>query len=493
MRKDNFVLKIMHNYMGKGLNYIFLALGSFMVVGFLTTEDFGRLGVLTAAVLLISTVIDLGVPSFLLRYCGEYAEKKDTQKLAGIFVLSVLGAFMLGVFILFVLFLSPLPAALKAAIQPGYIWLVALFAVFRLLCQVTEIYLSVFFREGLKNAVLIFSSGIKFLLILIAVRLKAPLAAVFLIYAVPDILMTLCYSFIIQRNLSINFLRVNLKEAALEFFVKRAFIFREFSFKLLGFFWEFRFDLFAALYFSTLSSTGNYAFAMAVVSMFFMWMPDTVLQVMLRNFMVRRYASRNDTEGLSRFFKVASSVRLFFIIPLICASIIFIRPAVEVFFSGKYSSAVNVFYFFSPFLIFKSLISPIREIVVVLDRNDIPLKSNIALLYKIPLIAIFVPIFGINSLAFISGSFFFVVFLIHFFCARRIIRLSFEWEKAAKIIFNSLIASIAAFFLVSRYGGYLAGLIFSAAMMILIYLLLTFCSKVFTFSEYRLAVGKVEA
>lgn len=488
MHKDIFILRIMHNYLGRSLAYIFMALSSFITAGYLTTEDFGRLGILAAAVLFGAAAIDLGIPSFMLRYCGEYAEKKENSKLAAIFAASVLGAFILGSLLLLVLYSLFFSGALKHAVSLGYIWLVALFAVFRFLCQVTEIYLSVFFRERLKNAVLIFASGVKLLLIIIAVRLKASLTVIFWVSAAPDILMAAFYSVFIQKSLSVSFLRVSLKEAATEFSGKSGFIFREYVFKWLGFFWEFRFDLFVALYFFTLSSIGNYAFAMTIVSVLSMWAPDTVLQSMLRNFMVRTYASKNDTEGLCRFFKSASTMRIFFMAPLIFAAAVFIGPVVSLFFAGKYAGAVSVFLAFSPFLIFKVLINPIREVLVVADRNDIPLKSNFALLYKFASIAVFVPLFGLTSLSFISGSFFLIVFLIHFFSARKIIKLTFEWAKAAKIIINSSLSGLLAYLLLKRYGTHIQGVIFSLAAMASAYILLNFFTKAFSFREYGLFI-----
>ena len=257
--------------------------------------------------------------------------------------------------------------------------------------------------------------------------------------------------------------------------------------------WEFRFDLFAVFYFLGLYQTGNYAFAMGVVALVCAWGPDTVLQVMLRSFMVRRYGAREDKEGLQKFFKISTSAKLFFVIPTIVVLTVLIKPLAGVLFGAKYAGGITLFYIFAPFLLFKIMVSPLREVLIVLKRNDISFVSNWALLYKIAGIVILVPLYGIHALAFVSGSFFLIVFLVHYYFGRKVIAFEFEWGKIIKIAINTAIAMVAGIVLLRVFTKNLMGIAGVAVAMMFVYGVASYGNKVFTREERALfneAIGR---
>jgi len=484
--KRNFFARMMYGYLGKIGMYLFQAAALFLLAKFLSTEDFGRFNVLVSAVLTGALIIDFGIPSFLLRFAGEYIEHNDYARSAGILrtlinAVGILEIAMLGVFAAVVF-----PTGLYKNQLCWYVAIIALFAGLRFLCVVTEIYLSSLYREYYKNVVIVVVSFARLCGIAAVLLWKMPFIMLFSVTGVTDAVEILaCYG-PLRASLLSKTPPHYFKESIAELLDKKIFIVREYAFKLLGFLWEFRFDLFVALSFLGLRQTGSYAFAMGVSALVSVWAPDTVLQPVLRSFMVRQYVAKNDRKGLERFFRISTTFKIFLMFPAIVTLTILLQPLARVLFADKYTQGVNIFFIFAPFLIFKTLISPVREVLLVVNRNDIPLRSNFALLYKAAAIFILVPFFGASALAFASGSFFLLVLLIQCWMGRKAITLTFEWGKVLKIAVNSAIMACIGIALLSRgplRGAYIVSV---AVVMGVAYLAASRVNRVFTSEERRL-------
>lgn len=491
MSKQNFFVRISFSYLGEIASYVFLTAGVFAMARFMSVEDFGTFNVLMGAAFFTAIIIDCGIPSFLLRFVGEHIETKEYRTAAGLLKIATVFTFILGLAVFLVLLFLPLiPVTIFQDIGKQEAFLIAICSVIKLLTQIMEMYLSALYREGHKNAIMALGSGLKFLAVIYGLGIHLSVIKIFMLYWLLDALTVVAYAIVLHHFLIRPAGFTTIADGIKGLQGKKVFMLREYLYKLLGFFWDTKFDIFVVLFFFGMQFTGTYSFAVGIVAVIAAWSPDTVLQPMLRSFMVRKFTSKNDLRGLGDFFRLSTTFKAFFVIPALALITVFFDPAVSVFFKNKYSGATMLFYIFISFVIFKIMISPVREVLLLLNRNDISLKTHIALLYKIILIVLLVPFYGINGLVIACGSFFMIVFFLQLYLAREIFRFEFEWPRIAVISINTAFAVLAGILLRewSRRGT--IELTSSAIICILVFLAASRINKTFS-QEERDTVNRI--
>ncbi len=494
MNKKGFLLRAVYSYGGEISAYLFLGLTVFALAKGLQVEEFGRINLLVSIVLLASVSIDLGLPSFVLRYVGEHIENNQLHKSADLlYALAVIalcaGALVWAVLTFFgqTITFGTLPPG------PAYAGIVALFAVTKFLSGIMEMYLSALYRDGWKNSLIAGAALLKLLLILLALHWQAPLTMLFILFWSTEMLSLAGFTVLLRRFLLKPAGKADLAHGFAVIREKAHFIIREYLYKLLGFLWDPKFDLFLTTGLLGLYATGSYSFAMGILIFATAWSPDSVLQPMLRAFMVRQYASRKNIAGLAEFFRLSTTIKLFFMIPLIGLLTVLCAPALRVFFAGQYPDALPICLIFAPFLIFKVLISPIREVLITLDRNDICLRSHWALAYKFLAVMLIVPRAKIYGLAFACSSFFLVVFILQWIMSRKVIRLHFEWAKIRRIGENTALSCLTALLLSPWAATGVIPLICTGLASIALYLAASFINKPFDAHVRKMineAIGK---
>jgi len=322
----------------------------------------------------------------------------------------------------------------------------------------------------------------QFLLIVTFLMLGYSLYGVICAIGIANILLFLFYFNRISKTI-FNKPSANKTDFNFSRFLK--FSFKEFAFRAMGFFWDTSIDIYIITYILGASSAGLFGFASSVCLFLVNWLPGIALQNLIRPLFAKIYARDKSDEKINRVFGLYNKFKAFFVFPVIVGMWLLIDKIILIIFKSKFLPVVDTFRVLLFFVMLQSFLRPINNVFAIIERNEVPVYSNVVIFYKLIASFLLIKYFGIVGAAWSFGSSIVLMFLIQYICLKRIVNVKIPYKSFFKIVLNSFVMGITIFLLRSKINN-VASLIMASLTGFIVYIAVSCLNKSFEPDERSL-------
>lgn len=468
-------ISTLYNYIGS----VSIAIISFFTLIYLTRNlsvaQFGQYNLILSTQVFFTLLLSLGLPSIILRFIPEYVVKKDFGIVRKIIWYSISLVLLFGIVIsiLAAILSKNFPDTINKFFIAEYLLLSSVLGLLRVEVRICEASFFAFLKQGYKISFEVLGTIVKLYLFILAIKLNFGLLGIILSIGAVDIFLTISYLLRIETYMKAKTV------LSTEMETKRFFKYgiKVYLSKFFAFFWDTRIDAYIITFYLGTVLTGIFYFVINIVTVLTEYMPGTIMYPISQAIFARQYAKYKNQKELIYLFKLNNKLKAFFVFPIFIGFLSVIDKIVILFFP-KYTDSIQLFPIILFFMLFYIFLMPITNIISTLEKNEISLLGNIAILYKIPMTIFLTKNFGLIGTAFALGSSIFIFFIIQLFLIKRLIKICYPWFAFFKILINSLIAIFVALAFRPLIKN-----IFSLCIFILIsglvYLVVSFLNKAF--------------
>jgi O-antigen/teichoic acid export membrane protein len=232
-------------------------------------------------------------------------------------------------------------------------------------------------------------------------------------------------------------------------------------------------------------AVGIYAFSNKIANIIVAWSPISVASNIISPIFFGRYTKNKDDDEIDKMFQILNKILYVFFTPILFGLIALNKNFVGIVFGEKYIGAVWILIGVFLYQAFNSYQFPLGLVVYALEKNKINFYSRIFSIYNLIADLILIRFFGIEGVLFATASAITFKNLFIYYWIRRYIKLTWDWHLYVKIIVNGLIMGAIVWYPGLTVNN-LWGLTLIILLGLLVYTLLTFNSKIFTFNELQL-------
>jgi O-antigen/teichoic acid export membrane protein len=449
----------------------------------LSVELFGQYNIILSTLVFYVLLLNLGIPSIILRYLPEYTVKGDFDNAKRIMKSGLFITLGLGIVLIFVSFLITkyYRDLIYRFSLTQFLFIAAFLGLLRVQIRILKAVFSSVFQKGFQNLFENASMALKLSLIIFTLAKGYGLMGVFISIGIADLFLVIAYLMRIFGYFKNK--QTTVGEISKKRFLR--FGLKEYFAKLLSFFWEGRIDAYFIIFYLGAYATGIFYFVINTATMLIQYMPGTVMQPVAQALFARQYTKSKSPKELNYLFQLSNKVNVFFIFPAFLGLSVLIDKIIPYVFGVKYVESSNLFPIILFFMIFYLLLFPLRSIITALEKSEITLLCNLVILYKIPALILLTKKFGLYGTAFALGTSIIIYFFITLFLTKKLIKIQYPWLAFGKILFNSII--VALFFYFTRsYIHNTFSLISVIVIGGLIYIIVSYLNKAFSKNDRML-------
>ena len=473
-----------YNFTGKVISSVFIALSFVIIVKNLNVANFGQYIFYVNLVFFIVLLLDFGATEVMLRYVPEYIEKKDFSLIKGLlnrFIFIISAGALISILSFFLLFHFFPKLFLRFELSAPILACIAIFGCLKIFTFVLGNILNAFFYQFYKISFEIVTSVLKLLLIFVLLKVSFGAWQLILLNAFLDLFVIAGFYARICKVLY----RVPLLDDKSVFARVHKFGINEYLYKLFWFFTDNRFDIYIVGFILGATKAGYFAFAASIPNLLIDWSPGFIIRPAVSPLFIKEYTAKKDTTRIKYLFQLHNKFLVFFTLPGFLIISILIDKIIIYIFDPKYLPSVNVFMIFIIAIFFSSMIVPLRNILVVMERTDISKLTNIVAIPKIALVFLLTKLAGINGAALAFTVSILAILGMNLILIRKVILLRYPWESFMKIAINSAISGFVLFLLRSQINNRIS-LILVVILGLIIYFFFAYQNKAFDKSERQM-------
>lgn len=482
--KKNIGKNTVYVYLSRVIATIFSGIIFIYISRSLNLSDYGLYSLFSSILIFYAIILPLGFPTSMLRFIPEIMENKKIETLTYLIKRCLLIIFCCGgLFLIFVFCLqNDIGRLFNNAGLRNYLPVLTIIGIFTAQNVLFESVANSLFLQ--KNITLyeLITAVIQLSLVVLFLKGGYGLFGLVLAMVVAGILLFLLY-FNKMANI-VSHANAHPKDKSI---VKRFFKYslKDRLFIITGYFWDVTVDIYIIAYLLGSSAAGLFGFA-AFMSLFLRdWMPGYALQNLIRPLFVKIYTKNNSKDDLRYLFRFYNKFKAFFVFPVITGMWLLIDKIILFIFSPNFLPAAGILRVLLFFIMLQSFLRPINNMFSVLEKNEIPLYTNIVILYRLAASFLLIKYFGIQAAAWAFGSSILLIFFIQYFCLRKILQVEFPYSGLLRIAFNSLVMGGVIFLLRNKITN-LISLIFVIALGAAVYAAMSYFNKAFRENERSL-------
>ena len=268
-----------------------------------------------------------------------------------------------------------------------------------------------------------------------------------------------------------------------------------FSSGTMGYLRDLMIDNFVIVYYLGPKMVGLYTLAATLVLFVNKINPSTVLKNVLYPIVVKKYTGETGkVETLKIASDLVTKLSLFVVTPAFLGLVLLGRHIIIFVYSPKYISAFSPLVILSFFFFFSSLNRRFGIIAQAVEKSELFMGANLLGIYNIIMNIVLVKRYGINGIAFASGSTALLTYIFFWVAMRYYVRIivPYLFKATLRVIINCL--PMMLFIVLIRKNIWNLWLLISVIVFsILLYCLMSILNKVFSIEERELinkAVGK---
>jgi O-antigen/teichoic acid export membrane protein len=301
---------------------------------------------------------------------------------------------------------------------------------------------------------------------------------------------SILFYFIIALKRTLEFRLLSKKEAVQENFEKSRYIkFGLFNFMSsnLTVFTDLMIDTLIISKYLNVEKVGIYGLVSVIIGCAMMFDPGRVLKSVYNAILVSKYSENQNLEVLFKGYRFLNKISLFLFIPAMVGIFLICDKIIIFIFNPEYIESATVLTILIPFFIFRTLMGPISQVIGILEKNHIFLFCGFSSLYNLIMDLVLVQYFGIEGIAWATGSAILMLYLIYFWGIKfyHYSHITFPFSVLFKISIN--LSPMIFFLLVAReYITNLFLLFLVVIVSIPIYLSTSYFNKIFNQEERQL-------
>jgi O-antigen/teichoic acid export membrane protein len=301
------------------------------------------------------------------------------------------------------------------------------------------------------------------------------------------------FYFIVSVNRTLKFRGLHKEEAVGQVFDKKRYI----KFGLYNFmssnlvvFHDLYIDNLVILKYVSVEKVGIYGLAGTIVGLSLMFDPGRILKNVYNTILVSKYSEKQNLDVLFKGYHFLNKISLFLFIPAMVGVFLICDKIIIFIFNPEYIESASILVILIPFFIFRTLMGPLSQVIGILEKNHIFLFCGFSSLYNLIMDLVLVQYFGIEGIAWATGSAILFLYLIYFWGIKfyHYQQITFPFRILFKISIN--IFPMIVFLLFAReYITNLFLLVLVVIMSIPIYFFTSYVNKVFN-DEERTLINK---
>ncbi|MBI5145289.1 MAG: polysaccharide biosynthesis C-terminal domain-containing protein [Candidatus Omnitrophica bacterium] len=474
------------NYLGKLITTIVDASTFILITKKLILNDYGIYSFLMAILTFFAFFASLGIPQTLLRFIPEYIERDKKGTAVYIIKLSLYAITTLGILLIISSFFvaNKIAFIFKIDALVRLLPVLVFIGILSIIIKAEEEILNALFMQVFRNSCQALLSLLKLSLFIAVLQYRLGIDWLVMAIAIVGILHSLLYF----KKIYTYFLTKEAQGEPSKAELRRFSIFsvKEYLYIASAFFWEMSFDIYVIAYLLGSVGAGLFNFASSIAFFVLYWSPGVVLQSIISPLFIKQHLKYNDPDVLNNLFQLYNKFKAFFVFPIILSIWALIDKFVLIVYQNKFEPSIFTLKILVLAVVLQTFTIPIKVIFNVFEKNEYALYSNVVIIYRICASIILIKQMGIIGAAYAYGSSTLLIFLLYFFFAKRLIKISYPLRSFLKILFNSLMMMLFLVLCKRFIGDNLVLLLVVVILGILVYLLLSYINKPFKKQERSL-------
>lgn len=187
----------------------------------------------------------------------------------------------------------------------------------------------------------------------------------------------------------------------------------------------------------------KYAFVVQVSYLISKFLPTKILKSLIIPIYFSRYIESANKLELDKMFHLISKITAFILFPILTLMVVLGKEFISHVFDPRYLDSYSVMIILCIYYIILSF--PVSLPLQMIEKSEVMLISKLALFYHLVMSILLVQVWGIAGVALSTTSAVLLKKVFEYFASKKYIRITFPWADIFKIILNSLVVGLLAY------------------------------------------------
>lgn len=242
-------------------------------------------------------------------------------------------------------------------------------------------------------------------------------------------------------------------------------------------------DFIIIAHFLGVVALGKYAFVVQVSYLISKFLPIKLLKSLIIPIYFSRYIESADKLELDKMFHLISKITAFVLFPILTLMVVLGREFIGHVFDPRYLDSYYVMIILCIYYIILSF--PVSLPLQMIEKTEVMLISKLALFYHLIMSILLVQAWGIVGVALSTTSAVLLKKVFEYSASKKYIQITFPWTDIFKIIFNSLVVGLLAYW-AKPFVTSLVTLVITCLVIGLVYLWVSYRNMAFIREERKL-------